>query len=151
MKRLVLKPDAIQRARQLRREMTLQERKLWRALRENFPDAHFRKQVPMGVYTADFAWHTAKLVIEVDGGHHGTDAGKAHDAARTRYIEAEGYRVIRFWNNEIDHNLEGVLNIIANAVIDTAQEFSAADAAGPRPSPPHTGEGAISQTSFGAN
>ena len=149
MKRLALRPDAILRARTLRRDMTPQERKLWRALKENFPNAHFRKQVPMGLYTADFAWHTAKLIIEVDGGQHGTDAGKSHDTVRTRYIEAQGYRVIRFWNNDIDHNLEGVLAIIADAVADTAQDFSAADAAGPHPNPPHKGEGNLSQTSFG--
>ena len=149
MKRLALRPDAILRARTLRRDMTPQERKLWRALKENFPNAHFRKQVPMGLYTADFAWHTAKLVIEVDGGQHGTDAGRSHDTVRTRYIEAQGYRVIRFWNTDIDHNLEGVLAIIADAVADTAQDFSAADAAGPHPNPPHKGEGNLSQTSFG--
>ena len=149
MKRLALRPDAILRARTLRRDMTPQERKLWRVLKENFPNAHFRKQVPMGLYTADFAWHTAKLVIEVDGGQHGTDAGRSHDTARTRYIEAQGYRVIRFWNTDIDHNLEGVLAIIADALADTAQDFSAADAAGPHPNPPHKGEGNLSQTSFG--
>ena len=149
MKRLALRPDAILRARTLRRDMTPQERKLWRALRENFPEAHFRKQVPMGLYTADFAWHTAKLVIEVDGGQHGTDAVRSHDTVRTRYIEAQGYRVIRFWNTDIDHNLEGVLAIIADAVADTAQDFSAADAAGPHPNPPYKGEGNLSQTSFG--
>ncbi|MEP7351095.1 MAG: DUF559 domain-containing protein [Sphingorhabdus sp.] len=116
MKRLALRPDAIDRARTLRREMTPQERKLWRALKENFPEAHFRKQVPMGAYTADFAWHTAKLIIEVDGGQHGTDAGKARDAARTRFLEAEGYSVIRFWNTDIDHNLEGVIAAIADSL-----------------------------------
>ena len=143
MKRLALRPDAIDRARTLRRDMTPQERKLWRALKENFPKAHFRKQVPIGLYTADFAWHTAKLIIEVDGSQHGTDAGKAHDAVKTRFLEAEEYSVIRFWNTDIDHNLEGVLTIIANAVADTAQDFSAADAAGPHPNPPHKGEGIL--------
>ena len=137
------------RARALRKAASPAEKKLLRALKENFPAAKFRHQTPVGPFYADFFSFSEQLIIEVDGESHGTT--KEQDAARTRYIEAEGYRVIRFWNNEIDHNLEGVLNIIANAVIDTAQEFSAADAAGPRPSPPHTGEGAISQTSFGAN
>jgi very-short-patch-repair endonuclease len=143
MKRLALRPDAIPRARRLRCDVTPQERKLWRALRENFPEAHFRKQVPMGIYTADFAWHTAKLIIEVDGGQHGTDAGKAHDAVRTEFLESEGYRVLRFWNNDVDRNLEGVLTIIANVLNETAQDFSAADAAGPHPNPPHKGEGIL--------
>ncbi|MGL5840155.1 MAG: endonuclease domain-containing protein [Sphingorhabdus sp.] len=109
MKRLALAPNAINRARRLRRDMTGQERKLWRVLRENFPKAHFRKQVPMGAYTVDFACHRAKLIIEIDGSQHGTDKGVAHDAVRTRFLEAEGYRVLRFWNNEVDRNLEGVL------------------------------------------
>ena len=139
MKRLALRPEAIPRARELRRDMTPQERKLWRALKENFPGAHFRKQVPLGPYTADFVWHGAKLIIEVDGDHHGTEAGKAHDAARTEFLEAEGYRVIRFWNNDMDRNLEGVLTIIGNVLAESAQDFSAADAAGPHPALPTRG------------
>ncbi|MBK8375186.1 endonuclease domain-containing protein [Sphingorhabdus sp.] len=116
MKRLALRPDAITRARRLRRDMTPQERKLWQALRECFPDAHFRKQVPMGPYTADFAWHHAKLIVEVDGGQHGTSAGMAHDANRAAFLEAEGYRILRFWNSDVDQNMEGVLTIIADAL-----------------------------------
>lgn len=114
MKHLALSPDAIVRARRLRREMTPQERKLWRALRIALPTAHWRKQVPMGRYTADFACHSAKLIIEVDGGQHGSKAGQAHDAARTAFLTSEGYRVLRFWNNEVDSNIDGVLTVIAN-------------------------------------
>ena len=116
VKRLSLPVDAVPRARRLRRDMTPQERKLWRALREAFPKAHFRHQVPLGRYTVDFAWHTAKLIIEVDGGQHGAAKGLTHDAARTLFLEGEGYRIIRFWNNEIDDNLEGVLTTIADSL-----------------------------------
>ena len=137
MKRLALAPNAITHARRLRRNMTPQERKLWRALRENFPDAHFRKQVPMGIYIVDFACHSAKLIIEIDGGQHGTDKGMAHDAVRTQFLEAEGYQVLRFWNNEVDRNLEGVLAVIGNALTGTAKEIIGAQtcAAPTLPSP----------------
>jgi very-short-patch-repair endonuclease len=142
MKRLSLRPEAIPRARELRRDMTPYERKLWRALRENFPEAHFRKQVPLGLYTADFAWHTAKLIIEVDGDHHGTEVGKARDMARTAFLEGEGYRVIRFWNNDIDRNLEGVIAAIAEALSSTVEENIGAQtcAAPTLPSPQGGGE-----------
>ena len=110
LKRLALAPDAVQRARQLRRASTDAERVLWRALREVFPDWHWRKQVPLGAYFADFTSHAAKLIIEVDGGQHAT---AVHDAERTRFIEAQGYRVLRFWNYDVLSNPNGVLERIA--------------------------------------
>ncbi|HWH23181.1 MAG TPA: DUF559 domain-containing protein, partial [Allosphingosinicella sp.] len=85
----------MQRARRLRNDPTEAEKALWRLLRENFLRVRFRRQVPIRHYIADFASHRAMLVIEVDGGQHGGEV----DAARTAVIEAEGYRVIRFWNN----------------------------------------------------
>ena len=88
--------------------MTDAERALWFALRETLPHAHWRKQVPFGAYTADFCSHGAKLIIEIDGGQH--NAGR--DAARTRFLESKGYRVLRFWNNEVLQNLDGVLTVI---------------------------------------
>ena len=114
MKRLALKAGAIERARRLRREMTPQERMLWRGLKEAFPDAHFRKQVPFGPYYADFACHAAKLVIELDGSQHAEAV--AYDAARTAFLENEGYTVIRFWNNDVTTNLDGVLIAIAQYI-----------------------------------
>lgn len=116
MKHLALAPTAIPRARALRRAMTPQERKLWRALRSAMPVTHWRKQVPMGRYTVDFACHSAKLIIEIDGGQHGSEAGQAHDAARTAFLTSEGYRVLRFWNNEVDTNIDGVLVAIATSL-----------------------------------
>ena len=91
--------------------MTKAEKALWRLLRESFPGWHFRKQVPIRHYIADFASHSAKLVIEVDGGQHATE----NDAPRSAIIEAEGYRVIRFWNNEVLGNPDGVWSVIDGA------------------------------------
>jgi very-short-patch-repair endonuclease len=84
---------------------------MWRLLRENFPSARFRRQLPLHRYIADFASHSAKLVIEIDGGQH----DEAGDASRTKVIEREGYRVLRFWNNDVLGNPDGVL-----ATVDTA-------------------------------
>lgn len=100
---------ATRRARRLRGNLTDAEKRMWRLLRENFPEAHFRHQVPIRNFTADFASHRLKLVIEVDGGQH----GEAKDMMRTRLIEAEGYRVIRFWNHEVLGNEDGVAVVIA--------------------------------------
>ena len=114
MRRLDLPADAIARARQLRRSATDAEYRLWYALRESFPNARFRWQVPFGLYHADFASHRAKLVIEVDGSQHAVE--QERDAERTRFLNGEGYRVLRFWNNEVLGNLEGVLAVIGNSL-----------------------------------
>jgi len=90
--------------------MTDAERILWRALRETLPEYHWRKQVPLGPYFADFASHSAKLIVEVDGGQH---AASALDSDRTRFLEEEGFRVLRFWNNQVLGNLDGVLRCIS--------------------------------------
>jgi very-short-patch-repair endonuclease len=87
---------------------------MWRLLRASFPDARFRRQVPIRKFIVDFASHRSRLVVEADGGQH----NEAIDANRTRLIEAEGYRVIRFWNNEILQNPDGVLTAIAGALCD---------------------------------
>ncbi len=112
MKRLALKAGTVERARKLRRDLTPQEWMLWNGLKESFPEAHFRKQVPFGPYYADFACHVATLVIELDGSQH-ADA-VPYDAARTAFLESEGYTVIRFWNNDVTNNLDGVLTAIAH-------------------------------------
>lgn len=115
-RRLRLAPDAIPRARALRKRMTDAERALWRALREALPDLHWRKQVPFGPYTADFCSHRAKLMIEVDGGQHATQASQASDAARARFLESQGYRVLRVWNHDVLGNTEGVIAHVAAAL-----------------------------------
>ena len=101
----------IARARELRRNATPAEAKLWRGLRETFPTARFRRQVPLGRFFADFCSHGARLVIELDGGQHAI-AVEA-DNTRTAFLNSEGYRVLRFWNNNVIESLDGVLKTIA--------------------------------------
>ena len=94
-------------AKKLRREVTDAETALWyRINRGQIEGYKFRRQVPIGRYVADFACLDAGLVIEVDGGQH---AESATDAIRDRYLASEGYRVLRFWNNDVLGNIEGVL------------------------------------------
>ena len=97
-------------ARHLRRNATDVERVLWRELREKFPGQRFRRQHPIGQHIADFACPEMKLAVELDGGQHA--ARSEADDARTEYLAAHGYRVIRFWNNDVLENLQGVLESI---------------------------------------
>lgn len=105
-------PNTTQRARNLRKDMTDAERAMWRLLKEAFAEQRFRRQVPMRHYIVDFASHRAKLIIEVDGGQH----NEAVDAPRTAILEAEGYKVIRFWNDDVLRNADGVGQMIAQAL-----------------------------------
>src|SRR5262249_42042639 len=100
-------------ARRLRANQTGAELRLWKHLRKlETRGTHFRRQVPIGPYVADFACLASRLLIELDGSQHGEDPTKSQDQQRTRWLEAEGYRVLRFWNNDITNNLEGVLETI---------------------------------------
>ena len=105
---------AVLRARTLRRDSTDAEKLLWRALRTQLPGTKFRRQMPIGPYFADFACFGAKLIVELDGGQHAE--ATEQDAARTRFIEAQGYRVMRFWNSDVMSNLDGVVQSIADAL-----------------------------------
>src|SRR5258707_9714824 len=106
--------NRIPRARALRRDATEAEKKLWQHLRQPpFKDHHFRRQATIGAYFADFASHQLRIVIEVDGGQHSLGTS---DEARTWYLEANGYRVLRFWNNEVLENTSGVLSVIDTAI-----------------------------------
>ena len=96
-------------ARKLRHNMTPQERKLWNLLRNrSFKGLKFVRQYPIGNYIVDFACRLEKIVIEIDGGQHNEIANIIYDNKRTNFLEEQGYKVIRFWNNEIDNNIEGV-------------------------------------------
>jgi very-short-patch-repair endonuclease len=104
---------ATDRARELRRNSTAAEQKLWAFLKgRQVGNAKFVRQEPIGRYFADFACRKAKLIIEIDGVTHSTIGEKAKDAKRTAELEKMGYRVVRFSNEEIFGDLEPILEII---------------------------------------
>jgi very-short-patch-repair endonuclease len=124
--------NRVPRARALRRDATEAEKKLWQYLRQPPFKAHrFRSQATIGPYFADFASHQTRIVVELDGSQH---AGSTTDEVRTRYLAANGYRVLRFWNNEVLENVSGVLSLIDEAV-------NAENPPAPDPSPPQAGGG----------
>ncbi len=109
-------PIADRRAKALRRQPTNAEQRLWAALRaRQFANAKFRRQAPVGPYIVDFICTSAHLAIEVDGGQHAS--ATEYDSERARYLEEQGFRVIRFWNNEVLENLDGVLARIQAALV----------------------------------
>jgi very-short-patch-repair endonuclease len=116
-------------ARKLRRNATDTETILWRALRERMPDIRFRRQHPIGLHVVDFACPASKLAIEVDGGQHAEQQGA--DADRTAALEQRGYRVIRFWNNEVLEKLGGVLETIRQAIENSPSPPFRAEREGP--------------------
>jgi very-short-patch-repair endonuclease len=98
--------------------MTDAERRLWYFLRgSRFQGWKFRRQVPMGPYVADFLCERARLVVEVDGGQHGDNVKR--DEARTRWLEARGYRVVRYWNNDVLGNTDGVLTALIAELVQS--------------------------------
>lgn len=110
--------------------MTDTERKLWQALRGKQLDGQrFRRQVVIAPYIADFLCLEKRLIVAVDGGQH-QEAGE-YDAQRDEYLRVRGYQVLRFWNNEVNENLVGVLETI----------LAALTAPHPNPPPPHAEEG----------
>jgi very-short-patch-repair endonuclease len=105
------------RARALRTNSTKAEQIIWRAVRAHrLLGAGFRRQTPIGPYIVDFVSHSAKLVIELDGGQHYEAGHEARDARRDNFLRSRGFRVLRFSNYEVMTNLEGVWTVIAAAV-----------------------------------
>ena len=101
-------------ARALRKQATDTEVYLWRYLKNRQMDGFkFRRQHPIGNYVVDFVNLEKKIIIEVDGGQHNMDP---RDKARDDWLHGEGYKVLRFWNNEVLNNVEGVLGIIRNVL-----------------------------------
>src|SRR6266571_3606480 len=108
-------------ARRLRKNQTDAERILWFRLRDRrLNGLKFRRQVTIGRYIADFCCESARLIVELDGGQHAMRENQ--DAERTAALEAKGYLVLRFWNNDVLRNMDGVLE----SILDTL-----------RPVPPH--------------
>jgi len=100
-----------QAAKRLRKDSTFAERKLWHFLRTKQFSAHkFRRQEPIGRYVVDFVSCEVKVVIELDGGQHAHEQAK--DQERDQWLESQGFKVLRFWNNDIMSNMTGVLEII---------------------------------------
>jgi very-short-patch-repair endonuclease len=102
------------RARKLRAEMTPQERLVWAKLRElnRMLGLHFRRQAPIGPFIADFADLGRRVVIEIDGDGHGGE----RDRRRDEWLASQGFRVLRFWNPEVSGNIDGVMQVIFDAV-----------------------------------
>lgn len=135
-----LASGSVDRARSLRRNATDAEKRLWRALREKLPGTKWRRQVPHGPYVADFLCFTARLIVEVDGATHADTVET--DAVRTRYFEAQGYQVLRFWNHEVMENPEGVLTRISLSLREREGGAKRREGEGeapdyPSPSPSH--------------
>ncbi|TWT23441.1 endonuclease domain-containing protein [Luteimonas marina] len=119
--------------RNLRNQPTDAEQRLWQYLRgRQLEGCKFRRQHPFGDYILDFACLDRKVVVEVDGGQHA--ANGAYDAERTKFLEKAGFKVLRFWNNEVFENTEGVVDVIVAALIERALTPSP-------PNPPLEGEG----------
>ena len=115
-------------SRRLRREMTDAERKLRQYLRAGrFDGIKFRRQHPIPPYIADFCCVSARLIIELDGSQHSNEV----DAARVRYLESQGWRILRFWDNDALIQTEAVLDVIWNAISNRTLS----------PTPLPTGEG----------
>jgi very-short-patch-repair endonuclease len=109
------------RAKQLRRAMMRAETLLWRHLKAHrLARLGFRRQSPMGNYIADFVSHSCKLIVEVDGESHDFDSRLRHDSRRDEWFASRGYRVLRFTNDDVTKNLEGVVLAIGQAAEQAA-------------------------------
>jgi very-short-patch-repair endonuclease len=112
----LLSPEQLERARRLRRMDTGCEQRLWAMLRGRRLDGlKFVRQLPVGPYIADFACREHLLIIKVDGATHGSEADIAYDAARTSFLAAQGWRVLRVLNDDVVRNMEGVTESILQA------------------------------------
>jgi very-short-patch-repair endonuclease len=124
----VIVPKVTDAARELRRRATEAEKKLWFHLRQRqIEGVKFRRQQPIGEFIVDFASFEKRLIIELDGGQHKVQ--KDEDRIRDRFLQQEGFKVLRFWNTEVFENLEGVLEAIRERLLS------------PSPNPTHQGRG----------
>ena len=113
------------RSKELSRNLTLAEEKLWAQLRAHrMGEVHFRKQHAIGNYIVDFCAPRKKLIVELDGSQHLEQ--EEYDAERTEFLKSKGYKVLRFWNNDVMNDIESVLNVIW----DTLSERTGSDKEG---------------------
>lgn len=143
-------PRAAVNAKTLRRSLTEPERRLWWHLRHRLPveGSHFRRQVAIGAYVADFCCLSARLIVEVDGEQRGFEARTAYDARRDTYLRSEGFRVLRFPNRTVLREIDTVLDTIHAAL--AASDAPLPDSAGqaeppPPPAPSPQGGGAFAE------
>jgi very-short-patch-repair endonuclease len=131
------RPRPTKRAQQLRNDATDAERNLWRHLsRRQLQGFKFSRQMPIGPFICDFLCRERMLVIELDGGQHGERT--AQDAHRTRYLEQQGLTVLRFWNNDVLQNMDGVLATILGELKQLSPKSPLPLAGGDKP---RSGEG----------
>jgi very-short-patch-repair endonuclease len=129
-------------ARRMRSEPTDAENKLWWLLRSRkLGGFKFRRQVPLGNYILDFYCHEARLVVEADGGQHDDPTGQSYDARRTVYLQSQGIRVLRFWDNEVLTQTEAVREMIYRELTQEVPGRIVATSASPHPNPLPEGEG----------
>ena len=113
-------PKVFARAKELHREMTPAETKLWAHLRAHrMGNVHFRNQHAIGNYVVDFCAPRRRLVIELDGSQHLEQ--EEYDRERTAFLESKGYRVLRFWNQDVIKNVDSVLNVVYDALNERSQ------------------------------
>ena len=106
---------ANERARELRKNLTDAEQRLWKKLkRRQIATVKLRRQQPIGPFIVDFVCFERRLIVEVDGGQHAEQI--AYDEERTQWLKVQGYRVLRFWNNEVLADTEAVAQAIFNTV-----------------------------------
>ena len=104
-----------EKSRELRKNMTPQERKLWTYLRKRtINNLKFRRQYPIDMYIVDFICHEKMLIIEIDGGQHNEIDNREYDNKRTEYLESLGFYVLRFENTEVNKDIENVRYVINN-------------------------------------
>ena len=104
-------------ARRLRRDETFAEKRMWEQLRNRQLDgAKFVRQAPVGAYVADFLCRETKLIVEIDGATHSSDAEVRHDALRTAHLERMGFSMLRLQNDEVIHGMDEVLTLIRDAL-----------------------------------
>ena len=105
--------ENLEKAKELRKNMTPQERKLWNILRNHqFYGYEVRRQYPIDKYIVDFICKEKMLIIELDGGQHNQPEKINYDNERTLYLQKRGFKVLRFWNKDVDENMTGVYDTI---------------------------------------
>jgi len=121
-------------AKKLRQTSTDAERRLWKYIKaKKLAGLKFRRQVPIGDYIVDFVCFEKKIIIEIDGGQHSEEVNKINDNNRTAWLEGRGFKVLRFWNNEVLKNTDGVWEVIQRNCEYPSPQPSPARGEGERP------------------